>query len=70
MRGRMKFEVRLLQQATKNQQKIIENRMFFGTSISEAFYEDFGMVLGLPKPSQNPFKIDVPKNMRFFMDFC
>ena len=23
----------------------------------------------LPKPSQNPFKIDVPKNMRFFMDF-
>ena len=24
----------------------------------------------LPKPSQNPLKIDVPKNMRFFMDFC
>ena len=23
-----------------------------------------------PKPSQNPCKIDVPKNMRFFMDFC
>ena len=24
----------------------------------------------IPKPSQNAFKIDVPKNMRFFMDFC
>ena len=24
----------------------------------------------LPKPSQNPFKIDVPKNMRFFIEFC
>ena len=30
--------------------------------------------LWLPKPlskrGQNPFKIDVPKNMRFFADFC
>ena len=25
---------------------------------------------GLPKPSQNRVKIDVPKNMRFFIDFC
>ena len=24
----------------------------------------------LPKPPQNAFKIDVPKNMRFFIDFC
>ena len=24
----------------------------------------------LPKPFQNPFKIDVPKNMRFFIEFC
>ena len=24
----------------------------------------------LPKPTQNPFKIDVPKNMRFFIEFC
>ena len=24
----------------------------------------------LPKSSQNAFKIDVPKNMRFFIDFC
>ena len=24
----------------------------------------------LPKPSQNPIKIEVPKNMRFFIDFC
>ena len=24
----------------------------------------------LPKLSQNPSKIDVPKNMRFFIDFC
>ena len=23
----------------------------------------------VPKPSQNPIKIDVPKNMRFFIDF-
>ena len=28
--------------------------------------EDFG----LPNPSQNPLKIEVPKNMRFFIDFC
>ena len=28
------------------------------------------MDFGLPKPSQNAFKVDVPKNMRFFMDFC
>ena len=27
--------------------------------------EDFG----LPKPSQNPSKIDVPKNIQFFIDF-
>ena len=31
--GRMKFEVRLLQHATKNQQKSMENRMFCETSI-------------------------------------
>ena len=24
----------------------------------------------LPKRGQNPFKIDVPNNMRFFTDFC
>ena len=24
----------------------------------------------IPKPSQNPLKIEVPKNMRFFIDFC
>ena len=24
----------------------------------------------LPKPIQNGFKIDVPKNMRFFIEFC
>ena len=42
----MKFEVRLLQQATKNQQKSMKNRMFFETSILEAFWMDFGYVLG------------------------
>ena len=24
----------------------------------------------LPKPSQNPLKIEVPKNIRFFIEFC
>ena len=24
----------------------------------------------IPKPFQNPLKIDVPKNMQFFIDFC
>jgi len=38
----MKFEVRLLQQATKNQQKSIKNRMFFETSILDGFGEGFG----------------------------
>ena len=38
----MKFEVRLLQQATKNQQKSMKNRMFFETSILEAFWMNFG----------------------------
>ena len=51
LRGRMKFEVRVLQQATKNQQKSMKNRMFFETSIWEAFWMDFGKVLG----SQNPW---------------
>ena len=46
LRGRMKFEVRVLQQATKNQQKSMKNRMFFETSIWEAFWMDFGKVLG------------------------
>ena len=30
----------------------------------------FGPAKTIPKPSQNAFKIDVPKNMRFFIDFC
>ena len=32
------------------EQKLLKNRMFVGTSISEAFWEDFGKVLG----GQNP----------------
>ena len=46
MAGRMKFEVRLLQQATKNQQKSMKNRMFLGTSILHGFWVGFGSVLG------------------------
>ena len=29
----------------------------------------FGPPKPLPKPSQNPIKIEVPKNMQFFIDF-
>ena len=31
---------------------------------------DLGGPVGIPKRGQNPFKIDVPKNMRVFTDFC
>ena len=30
----------------------------------------FGPPKTLPKPFQNPLKIEIPKNMRFFIDFC
>ena len=32
--------------------------------------QGFWLPKPLPKRGQNPFKIDVPKNMRFFTDFC
>ena len=32
--------------------------------------QGFWLPKPLPKRGQNPFKIDVPKNMRFFIDFC
>ena len=46
LRGRMNFEVRLLQQATKIEPKSIQKCMFLGSAISEAFWKDFGAVLG------------------------
>ena len=42
---------------SKKCRKISENRGFWPPKT-------------LPKPSQNAFKIDVAKNMRFFIDFC
>ena len=33
----------------------MKNRMFVGTSISEAFWKDFGMVLGGQKPQFSHF---------------
>ena len=48
---------RLLKFASKNHRKKCENLGFWSPKT-------------LPKPSQNPSKIDVPKNMRFFIDFC
>ena len=47
----MNFKVRLLQQATKIQQKSMKIRMFFGTSFLQPFGKDFGRVLG----GQNPW---------------
>ena len=45
-----KIKVRLSQQAAKVDRKSMKISMFFGTSISEAFWKDFGRVLG----GQNP----------------
>ena len=45
-----KIKVRLLQQAAEIDRKATKISMFFGTSISEAFWEDFGKVL----EDQNP----------------
>ena len=46
--------------------------LFFASIFSRKNRENHGFwpPKTLPKPSQNPLKIDVPKNMRFFMDFC
>ena len=46
LRGRMNFEVRLLQQATKIEPKSIQKCMFLGSAISEAFWKGLGDVLG------------------------
>ena len=50
-------------------QKII---LFFASIFSRKNRENHGFwpPKTLPKPSQNPFKIDVPKNIRFFIEFC
>ena len=39
LRGRMNFEVRPLQHTTKIEPKSMKNRMFFGTSILDGFWE-------------------------------
>ena len=46
--------------------------LFFASIFSRKNCENHGFwpPKTFPKPSQNPFKIDVPKNMRFFMGFC
>ena len=46
--------------------------LFFASIFSRKNCENHGFWLPktLPKPSQNPFKSDVPKNMRFFIEFC
>ena len=45
---------------------------FFGSIFCRKKTENHGFwpPKTLPKSFQNAFKIDVPKNMRFFMDFC
>ena len=45
---------------------------FFASIFSRKNRENHGFwpPKTLPKPSQNPLKIDVPKNMRFFIEFC
>ena len=55
LRGRTNFEVRLLQQAAKFEPKSMKNPMFVGTSFSEAFWMDFGTVLGGQKPRFSHF---------------
>ena len=46
--------------------------LFFASIFSRENYENHGFWPSktLPKPPQNPFKSDVPKNMRFFIEFC
>ena len=46
--------------------------LFFASIFSRKNRENHGFwpPKTLPKPSQNPFKIDVPKNIRFFIEFC
>ena len=59
----MNFEVRLLQQATKNQQKSMKNRMFFGTSILDGFRQGFGMIFGR-KNARNSHKHAFRENLK------
>ena len=47
--------VRLLQQAAKIDRQSMKISMFWGTSISEAFWEDFGRVLGCQNPRFSHF---------------
>ena len=46
--------------------------LFFASIFSRKNRENhrFWLPKTLPKPTQNPFKIDVPKNIRFFIEFC
>ena len=46
--------------------------LFFASIFSGKNRENHGFwpPQTLPKPSQNPFKIDVPKNMEFLIEFC
>ena len=46
--------------------------LFFASIFSRKNRENHGFWPSkiLTKPSQNPFKSDVPKNMRFFIEFC
>ena len=46
--------------------------LFFATIFSRKNRENHGFCppKTFPKPSQNPLKSDVPKNMRFFIEFC
>ena len=46
LRGRIEFQCRLVNKTRKIDPEIDENRMFFWTSILEAFWEGFGRVLG------------------------
>ena len=50
-----KIMAQLLQQAAKIDRKSMKISMFFGTSISEAFWEDFGRVLGGQNPRFSQF---------------